>query len=152
MKTLLRLLPLFLFALVAARAADDKIIAAVKAADEERMAATKSGDRARLDAIMSDQLRYAHASGTVDTKTSYIETLVTKKTVYESFEYKERNFVSAAPGVVLMNGRCIIKAGPAGAPNTNDLNFLAVWRQENGKWRFLAWQSNRLVPPADAKK
>jgi hypothetical protein len=152
MKNLLRLLPLFVLALVTLRAADDKIIAAVKVADEERMAATKSGDRARLNAIMSDQLRYAHSSGTVDTKASYIESLATKKTVYESFEYKERNFVVAGPGLVLMNGRCIVKAGAPGAPNTNDLNFLAVWREENGKWRFLAWQSNKLVPPAEAKK
>jgi len=24
------------------------------------------------------------------------------------------------------------------------LSFLAVWREENGKWRFLAWQSCKL--------
>ena len=26
------------------------------------------------------------------------------------------------------------------------LNFLGVWRLENGTWRFLAWQANRLHP------
>ena len=34
----------------------------------------------------------------------------------------------------------------------NDLNYLAVWREEKGKWRFLAWQSCKNPPPGDAKK
>ena len=38
-----------------------------------------------------------------------------------------------------------------------DLNFLAIWRNEGGAWRFVAWQSSRLNPPdaaatAKAKK
>ena len=149
--TLLRLLPLFaLFALfaVAAHAADDKVIAAVRAADDERMAATKAGDRSRLEAIFSDQLRYAHSSGKVDTKASYMQSLTTRTTVYESFDYKERNFTVAAPGVVLMSGRVLIKATNNGQRADNDLNILAVWREEKGKWRFLAWQSCKN-PPAE---
>ena len=31
------------------------------------------------------------------------------------------------------------------------LSFLSVWREENGKWRFLAWQSCKLPAPAAAK-
>src|SRR4051812_18164606 len=110
MKTLLRLLPLFALAFVTLRAADDKITAAVRAADDERLAATQSGTRARLEAIFSDELRYAHSSGKVDTKASYVQSLVTHSTVYESFDYKERNFPPAGPGVVLMTGRVLIKA------------------------------------------
>jgi hypothetical protein len=33
-----------------------------------------------------------------------------------------------------------------------DLSYLAVWRQEGGQWRFLAWQSCRMPEtPAAAK-
>lgn len=154
MKTsLLRLLPLLAFLVVAARAADDAVIAAVRAVDDARTAAIVAANRAQMEAIFSDQLHYAHSSGVIDTKASYIQSLVSRSTVYESFDYKERKFTVAAPGVVLMTGRVIVKAGPAGAPNTNDLNILAVWRQENGKWRFLAWQSCRNpAPDAGAKK
>src|SRR5205085_8759332 len=112
-----------------------------KAADIERIAATKAGDRARLNAIFSDELRYAHSSGKVDTKASYMQSLVSRSTIYESFEYLEQNFKSAAPGIVVMSGRVLIKATNNGARADNDLNFLAVWREENGKWRFYAWQS-----------
>jgi len=99
------LLPLLALAFGSLRAADDKVIAAVRAADAERVAATKAGDGARLDAIFSDDLRYAHSSGHVDTKASYIKSLTSHSTVYESYDYKEQNFSVVAPGIVL------IKAG-----------------------------------------
>ena len=57
--------------------ANASALAAVVMADDERQAATKAGDRSRLEAIFSDELRYGHSSGKVDTKTSYIASLVT---------------------------------------------------------------------------
>jgi hypothetical protein len=137
--------------LTGGRAADDKLISAVRAADEERIAATKSADSKRLAAIFSDQLRYAHSSGKVDDKAAYVKSLTTRATVYESFDYKERTFMPAGPGVVLMYGRLIVKAGERGQVVANDLNYLAVWRNENGAWRFLTWQSCKN-PPATATK
>src|ERR1044071_4903753 len=71
-------------------AADDKLLAAVQAADDERVAATKSGDRARLEAIYSSELHYAHSSGKIDTKASYIDSLVKRSTVYENYHYQKR--------------------------------------------------------------
>ena len=160
MKNLLRLLPCFVFALVSLRAADlpakasategDKIIAAVKAADAERVAATKAGDGPRLEAIYSDALRYAHSSGHVDTKASYLQALTSHATVYETYNYQEQNFSVVAPSIVLMTGRVLINTRSASGVNELDLNFLGVWREENGKWRFLAWQSCRNPPPAPA--
>jgi Domain of unknown function (DUF4440) len=150
MKTPLRLLPFLLLAFAGLQAADDPIISAVRAADDERVAATKAGDNARLTAIFSEGLHYAHSSGKIDTKASYIKSLVSHSTVYESYEYMERNFVPAAPGIVLMTGRAMIHSRNGDQKVENDLNFLAVWREENGAWRFLAWQSCKNPPPAPA--
>lgn len=132
-------------------AVNSAFLAAVTAADDERLAATKAGDRGRLEAIFSDGLRYAHSNGKIDSKASYIESLVSRQTVYESFEYKERTFTPAGPGVVLMSGRVLVNSRNNGQPLALDLNFLAVWREEGGHWRFLAWQSCRNQPPAPAK-
>ena len=153
MKNLLRLLAFVAFTATAALAADAKLIAAVRAADDERIAATKAGDRARLEASYSDELHYAHSSGKVDNKASQIDGIVNGGNIYERIEYKDRNFVPIAPGIVLMKGRAIFTMQPkaGGAKVINDLNYLAVWREEKGKWRFLAWQSCKN-PPADAKK
>jgi hypothetical protein len=37
-------------------------------------------------------------------------------------------------------------------PIVNDLNYLAVWREEKGAWRFLAWQSCKNPPATGAAK
>jgi hypothetical protein len=142
---------LFFFAAltaIVASAAEDSVIAAVRAADDERVAATLAADRARLNAIFSDELHYAHSSGKIDTKAVYVDSILHRTSVYASYEYVRRDFLRAADGIVLMPGRVRIEAGTAAQTNPLDLNFLAVWRLEHGKWRFLAWQSARNPPPA----
>jgi len=130
----------------AAAAADEKLLAALRAADDERIAATTAASRERLEAIYSDDLHYAHSSGKIDTKASQIQGIVSGASAYESFEHKERSFVPAAPGIALMKGRVIVNLRTkAGAKNTLDLTYLAVWREEKGKWRFYAWQSCRTL-------
>jgi hypothetical protein len=148
MKNLFRLLPFFALAFVSLHAAEDKSIAAVRAADEERMAAIKAGDRARMDAIFSNELYYAHSNGKVDNKAAYIDSIVNKITVYNSFDYKKRDFKVVGPGVVMMTAHVIINVTSNGATVDNDLNIIAVFREENGKWRFYAWQSSKNPPPA----
>jgi hypothetical protein len=128
----------------------EKIRAALIKADDERLAATQAGDQARLTAIFSDELRYSHSSGKVDTKESYIKSLTSHSTVYEKFDYKERAFKSVAPGIALMTGRVVTTVTQGGKPGELDLNFLAVWRLEKGQWKFLAWQSCKNTPPAAA--
>lgn len=150
MKTLLRLLPLFALAFVSLRAATpakSALNAALAAADDERLAAMSAADPARLDAIFSDELRYAHSNGHVDSKASFIEALTSHKSVYEKVDYSARDFKLAGPGIALMTGRAIFHLGGAN-PRALDLGFLAVWREENGHWRFLAWQSCHMPETA----
>lgn len=141
---------LLLFALLAGRlpAAEDAPVATVRAADDERIAAMLAADPVRLAAILSDGLHYAHSNGSIDTKASFIESLAGRHVVYESADYVQRDFIPAGPGVVLMKGRARFKAGRGTERTLLDLNFLAVWREEGGRWRFLAWQSARNPPPA----
>ena len=132
-------------------AADEPRLAALQKADDQRVAATLAADRARLDAVLSDDLHYAHSSGTVDTKASLIEALTTGRLKYLALDYQERNFTFPAPGIALMSGRLQMKVTSAANTNDLDLSFLAVWREEKGQWKFLAWQSARLPTPAPTK-
>lgn len=148
--TLLRLLPLLALFTAAIHAADDKLIAAVRAADDERIAATQAADAKRLDAIYSDALHYAHSSGKIDTKATQIKGITTSGNTYEKFEHKEQTFIPAGPGIVLMTGRILIHMSSKTGKVVNDINYLAVWREEQGKWRFLAWQSCKNPPAVEA--
>jgi hypothetical protein len=156
MKTLFRIVTALVFGItVSAQAAEtvravekSSIIDAVTAADDERTAAMKAGGSARLDAILSNELRYAHSNGAVDNKAALIASLVSRKSVYENFEYKDRTILPASPGIAVMSGRVLVKVVSGGQNLALDLNYLSVWREENGKWRFLAWQSCRNPVPA----
>jgi hypothetical protein len=156
MRTTIALLAALLFApLTSLRAAPvqgptlEVSESALKSADKARVEAMQSGNREQLSSVFSDELRYAHSNGIVDSKASFIETLSTGKTKYTGYDYEERNFSFPAPGIALMTGRAHIKAEAAGALMDSVLSFLAVWREEQGQWRFLAWQSCRI--PSAAK-
>lgn len=127
--------------------AEEAPLAAVKAADDARVAAMKSPNRDKLSAIFSDELRYAHSSGVVDTKASFIEALIKGTTKYEAIDYVEREFTFPAPGIALMTGSAKLKIGTPTGTIEPTLAFLGVWRLEGGQWRFLAWQSCKLTPP-----
>ena len=132
--------------------AEDTRAATLAGADTARVAAMKSADREKLAAILSGDLRYAHSSGTVDTKQSFIESLTSGHTKYVALDYEERAFTFPAPGIALMSGRAHVKVTNATGEVDMLLGFLGVWREENGHWRFLAWQSCKLPAPAAAPR
>ena len=122
-------------------------LVAVIAADDARVAAFKKPTAGALEKIFSPDLHYAHSTGVVDTKPSFIDVLTSGKTKYVAVDYEDREFSFPAPGIALMTGRVRIQAVTQEATLDNLLSFLAVWRLEEGGWRFLAWQSCRMPPP-----
>ena len=131
---------------ILSHAEDNARLSAVKAADKTRVTAMQTADRDQLTTIFSDELRYAHSTGVVDTKTSLIDVLTSGKTKYVGYDYEEQSFTFPAPGIALMSGRAHVKAETANGTMDSVLSFLAVWREEKGQWKFLAWQSCKLPP------
>lgn len=118
---------------------------ALIAADEARITAITSGDEALIAKILSDELHYAHSTGTIDDKASFTKLITSGATKYLSVEYPKREFTFPAAGIALMTGQARIRSQPAGKGITDDtLNFLAVWKLTTDGWRFHAWQSARL--------
>ncbi len=153
MKTaFLPLLTLLAFTFAPLRAADDPRVEKLRAADDERVAAVVAADQARLTEIYADDLRYAHSTGAVDDKASYIDALATGRTKYLAWNYEERNFSFPGPDVAMMTGRTRIKVGKADGISELTLCFLGIWREEKGQWRFVAWQSCKLPEPVPAGK
>ncbi|SFH86479.1 DUF4440 domain-containing protein [Planctomicrobium piriforme] len=132
--------------------AEEQPLAALIAADDARVAAMKAADKPQLEKLLSDDLHYAHSNALVDTKSSLIAALVSGKTKYVGFDYENRDFKLAATNIALMTGRTRIKVETANGPVQTALSFLAVWRLENGSWKFLAWQSCRVPEPAAPAK
>jgi hypothetical protein len=138
-------------AAVFASAADDPKVAALSSADDARVAAMLKPSAAALDTVLSNDLRYAHSNGKVDTKASLTASLLGGEAKYVSYKYSERTFKFPAPDVALMAGRLEVQAVVDGVSMTTGISYLAVWRLEQGHWKFLAWQSCKLPPATPAK-
>lgn len=136
---------------VFATAAEDPKAAALTATDDARVAAMLKPNKAALDTVLSDDLRYAHSNGKVDTKASLTASLLGGDAKYVSYKYTERTFKFPAQDVATMAGRLEVQAIVDGVSMTTGISYLAVWRLEKGQWKFLAWQSCK-IPPATAAK
>lgn len=121
-------------------------VAVLIALDDARVAAMKAADKGKLESLLSDELHYAHSSGLVETKAEFITAVTSGKLKYNGIDYEERHFTFPAPGVAMMTGRARVQAVSAKGPMDAVLAYLAVWRKEDGQWKFLAWQSCKLPP------
>jgi len=144
------LLLAFLLAL-SCSAAEHPELARLTAADDARVAAMLAPTREKLAAVLSPDLRYAHSNGQVDTRESLIASLTDGSATYAKYAYQERSFTFPAPGLALMAGRFDVKAVVKGNAAESTISFLAVWRLEQGHWKFLAWQSCKVPPATPAK-
>jgi hypothetical protein len=136
---------------LAASGADHPELARVTAADDARVAAMLAPTREKLDALLSPELRYAHSNGQVDTKAALIGSLTDGSAKYSKYDYQERTFTFPSPGLALMAGRFDVKAVVKGNAAESTISYLAVWRLEQGAWKFLAWQSCKVPPAPPAK-
>ena len=132
-------------------AAEHPELVRVTAADDARVAAMLAPTREKLDAVLSPELRYAHSNGQVDTKAALIASLTDGSAKYSKYAYQERTFTFPATGIALMAGRFDVKAVVKGNAAESTISFLAVWRLEQGEWKFLAWQSCKVPAATPAK-
>ena len=137
---------------VAAPVANDGMVADVRAADDARVAATGAGEDARLAAAYSDELRYVHSNGKIDNQAEPTEGVAKRASVHGRFDEQPREFRPAAPAVMLMSGCVVIHTTNAKGKNQNDVNCLAVWRREQGRWKLLAWQAAKNLPPVPVNR
>lgn len=142
----------FGFAVSPLRLAADDRVEELSAADDRRVAAIGNRDKLVLERIFSEDLRYAHSTGAVDDKAGYVDLITSGRTKYLVYDYLERTFTFPAPTVALMAGKAHIKSVTGASENDSVLSYLAVWRKENGIWRFLAWQSCKNPEPIPGAK
>ena len=123
-------------------AAEPAVISAVKA-DKARLTAMMAGDGEALARLMSDQLRFVHSDGRVESKADYVKNLMAGDTEYADAKTSELETTQISADVVVVIG--VQEMRKRLGPTWSDikLRYLAVWRNESGVWRMVAWQSAR---------
>jgi uncharacterized protein (TIGR02246 family) len=125
----------------AAKAAD-----AVKELDAKRFQAQTKNDFEALGTLLGDDLVYTHSSATVDGKTSFIDTMRSGKTKYESIEPADVK-VRVYGNTAIINGTAKVSVTTNGQTNSFTLRYTDVWVMRDNKWQMVSWQSTRLPEP-----
>ena len=152
MKRLFRLLPIMLALAALARASQDDDFAAVRHADQRRIVATIASDVKQLAELLSADLQYAQADGRLQTKEQLLAAVRTNTVHYLAVKPSHVQFQAIAAGAVAMTGHADIEVEYGGRTGHLLIHFLAVWRNEAGVWRLLAYQSGPLSAAAAAEE
>ena len=110
--------------------------------EARRYQALTDADLAALEELLSPDLVYTHSDASTDTKQSYLDKVASKALVYGVIEHPEH--------AVVVRGNCALvfhdmrgEVQVGGATRALNSRSLAVWVQQNGAWRLLAYQPTR---------
>jgi ketosteroid isomerase-like protein len=120
----------------------------VLAAEKARVDALDWSDLAALTKIMADDVTYVHASGRVDTKTSYLDAIRSGQLHYFSWRPMAPLQVRVLAGgnTAVLNGEYEIRVTDSRmqkAPFDVKVIVLSVYEHRGGRWQQVAWQSTR---------
>jgi len=139
-------------ALATAWGATESPTEAVLRLDASRLQAMMAGDGAALGRVLSDDVIFVHSDGRHETKADYIKNMTTGDTAYAGVKTGDLQARQIAADVVVLTGTQEMRKKLGPTWSEIKLQFQSVWRNENGIWRMIAWQSmrpsgNSVVPP-----
>ncbi|UDY23406.1 nuclear transport factor 2 family protein [Nocardioides sp. Kera G14] len=112
--------------------------AEIRALEDRRFRAMLDGDVETLRELLSERLMYTHTDGRVDTKESYLATLAGGGP-YVEIDHPVRELV-ADDHVALVSGAMVATLDKGGVVSRLDNATLSVWLNEEGTWRYAAFQ------------
>jgi hypothetical protein len=133
---------------VASLASDSDRAVALKAAEQARFEAQVSADAKALGSLLDDGLEYTHSNGDLDTKKSFVDSLVTGTRDYiSSVATIETVRIFGDVGVIRGKARVTV-GGKDRQPQDLHIGYTDVWLWKDGRWQMTAWRSARLPAPA----
>lgn len=121
--------------------AQDK--AAILALDKQWSDSIVKGDTATLEKLLSDDLVYAHSTGIVDTKASYIAKIKERRQVYKSFEQHKPTVNIYKDSAVTFSYVRVTGTNQAG-PFDDKIMLIHFWVKQNNTWRLAAHQTTKI--------
>ena len=122
-------------------AAQDK--AFILALDKQWSDAIVKSDTATLEKLLADDLVYAHATGIVDTKKSYIAKIKERRQVYKSFEQHSPVVNIYKDSAVTFSYVRVTGTNQAGAFD-DKIMLIHFWVKQNNAWRLAAHQTTKI--------
>jgi ketosteroid isomerase-like protein len=117
--------------------------AEIQALDTAWSDAIVKKDGAALEKLLADDLVYAHATGIVDTKRSYIDKIMGGKQVYKSFEQRKPTINLHGDAAVTHSWVRVTGVNQAG-PFDDKIMLLHVWVKKGGMWQLAGHQTTKV--------
>jgi len=131
-------------------AKDDARSAALRSAETTRFEAQVNANASVLGQLLDDGLEYTHSNGDLDTKASFIDSLVTGTRDYISSTATIET-VRIFGDVGVIRGKAKVTVGGKGRqPQDLSIGYTDIWLWKDGRWQMTAWRSARL-PDEPAK-
>jgi ketosteroid isomerase-like protein len=137
------MLLLRLLLLTVAVCAAQETKATILALDKQWSDAIVKGDTDTLDKLLAPELVYAHATGIVDTKLTYIAKIKEKRQVYKSFEQHKPIVNFYKDSAVSFSYVRVTGTNQAGVFD-DKIMLMHCWVKQNGTWRLVAHQTTKI--------
>jgi hypothetical protein len=118
-------------------------VGAALAAEDARLAAMATGDLAALGSLLSEECRYVHSSGAIDTKQSYLAKLADGSIRYVRVRACDVRPVELGSAVIVthvMYAEAVVN----GIPRSLRSQAASVWQAVDGTVRLAYFQSTSL--------
>jgi len=108
--------------------------------ENQRYQAMVQADMELLDAMLDDGLIFTHASGKIDTKSSFLKNLGSGNLIYKTIAIDDAAVrIYDSCGVV--TGKSKLEINVRGEDRMLQLRFTTVWIEEESGWKVVAYQS-----------
>ncbi|AWI08715.1 nuclear transport factor 2 family protein [Ereboglobus luteus] len=114
----------------------------VAVAAEKLRAAMLSAKAADLNAIAADNLLYGHSSGRLETKTEFVDTIVSGRSVFVTIDITDQK-IKVTGDTAIVCHTFTAKTNDSGKPGNVKIGIMLVWQKQKGEWKLLGRQAFR---------
>ena len=117
--------------------------AGVAAASEKLRAAMLSADAASMNALAGDNLIYIHSAGLIQTKKEFVDTIASGANRFLTIDISGRQ-IKVTGGTAIERNIFESKLIDHGVSEVVKLGLLMVWQKQNGEWKLIGRQAQKL--------
>lgn len=132
-----------LFSVCTLLQAQTKQQTAVANAVEQLRKAMIDADSVMLDKLTSPQLSYGHSGGAIDSKTVFVQKIVSGKSDFVTIEFPGQT-ISVSKNTAIVRHKLNAVTNDGGKPGEVHLAVMLVWQKLHGQWKLLARQAVKV--------
>jgi len=118
------------------------VLETVRMRERGRIEATRANDVDALASYLDDSLVYINSAGEIYDKHQYLVAIGSKRLNYdEDFDVREGQY-RFLDGLVIFVGIMLGHSRLDGEQQVFHCRCISVWREHDGEWRLVAWQSS----------